>query len=167
LVELLAVITVLAILTGLVVGMGWRAVESGRVARARAELAALAVALEAYKRQYGDYPRTDDAARMLQALLGRLGPTGTALAGRPLLEPARYARVGSLDPFTDDTALLADPWDRAYRYAYRVPASGWTNPSFVLWSAGPDGRDVALLATGGYPDPAAADNADNFWANRN
>jgi len=56
LLELLAVITIIAILAGIVIGVGRRASEAGKTARAKAELAALSAALETYKRTYGDYP---------------------------------------------------------------------------------------------------------------
>ena len=47
LLELLAVIAIIAVLSGIVIGAGRRASESGKVARAKAELAALGAALAA------------------------------------------------------------------------------------------------------------------------
>ena len=70
LIELLTVITIIGILAGIVIGVGRRAGESGREARAKVELAAITTALESYKRQYGDYPRTNSGAALLQALVG-------------------------------------------------------------------------------------------------
>src|SRR4051812_7250343 len=115
LLELLAVIALIAILAGLVVGVGRRAVEVGQVARAKAELAALAAALEAYKRAHGDYPRTDDPARFLQSLLGRLGPALAPASAPPFIETARFVTEGARDPWTDATAQLVDPWGQVYR----------------------------------------------------
>lgn len=158
LLELLAVIGIIAVLAGIVIGVGRRASESGKTARAKAELAALGAALDAYKRQYGDYPRTDDEVQLLQALVGQKGPTGSDITGRALIEGAKFTFVGG---------VLADPWERAYVYVYKVPASGWTNSSFVLYSVGPDGADTPTLLTGGFPDVASAGNADNIHANRN
>ena len=109
LLELLAVITIIAILAGLVLGVGRRAVESGRVARARGELALLAAALADYQRSQGDYPHTADGARLLQSLLGRRDPLNTATTARSLLELARFATADSLDPFSDLAAVLVDP----------------------------------------------------------
>jgi len=174
LLELLAVIAIIAVLTGIVIGVGRRASEAGKVARAKAELAALSAALESYKRQYGDYPRTDDNAQLLQALIGKLGPTRLALnpAGRAQLEAAKFVIALSaapntpVDPFVNTSAVLLDPWEQPYRYVYKTGGT-WTNPSFVLYSIGSDGLDSPTLLTGGFIDVAPAANADNLYANRN
>src|SRR5690349_18348048 len=110
LLELLAVIGVIAVLTGLVLGAGRRASEAGEVARARAELAVLTAALESYRIAHGDYCRTDDPARLLQGLIGKRGPDYQPETSRPLIEAGRFAIRSGLDPFTDETAVLVDPW---------------------------------------------------------
>ncbi|MBX3735379.1 MAG: type II secretion system protein GspG [Candidatus Didemnitutus sp.] len=174
LLELLAVIAIIAVLTGIVIGVGRRASEAGKVARAKAELAALSAALESYKRQYGDYPQTDDNAQLLQALIGKLGPTRLALspAGRAQLEAAKFtialtaAPNTPVDPFANASAVLLDPWEQPYRYVYKTGGT-WTNPSFVLYSIGADGLDSPTLLSGGFIDVAPAANADNLYANRN
>lgn len=159
LLELLAVIALIAVLSGIVIGVGRRASESGRTARAKAELAAISAALEAYKRAFGDYPRTDDEVQLLRALLGQRGPASDVpINGRGLIEVARFTVKGD---------VLIDPWERPYVYVYKRPASGWTNPGYVLYSAGPDGIENASLLAGGFPDVASAANADNIHANRN
>lgn len=127
LLELLVVLGLISILGGLLLGVGSYAFEAGRVSRARAELAALAAALDAYRAAYGDYPIA------LETLPG---------------QPA-----------------LLDPWNHSYRYAYKSQAP-WTNPGYVLYSAGPDGLANEALRAGGYPDPVPGVNADNLWANR-
>lgn len=184
LLELLAVIAIIAILTGIVIGVGRRATESGKIARAKAELAALSVALESYKRQYGDYPRTSDEATLLQSLIGKLSPTGAALSsiGRTHIEAARFAVAlesapdTTVDPFTYTAATLRDPWGQSYHYAYNTRANGWQSPSFLLVSAGPDEKlTLPLPGTGyitsNYEQILDADqkpvNADNLYANRN
>lgn len=163
--ELLAVITVIAILAGIVVGVGRRAAETGRIARAKAELAALGAAIETYKRTYGDYPRTDDEARLVQSLIGKKGPTGLDIAGRNLLATAHFTFAHAADPFADQAAVLVDPWGHPYLYAYKATAA-WDNPAYVLYSVGPDGGDSPALLMGGYPDVAPTLNADNIHANR-
>jgi general secretion pathway protein G len=165
LLELLVVIGIIAVLTGLVIGVGRAASASGRNARARAELAALSVALDAYKLTYGDYPRTDQTAHLLQSLIGKRGPAYQPVTGRALIESAKFATAGALDPFTTESAELLDPWEHPYRYAYHSQTP-WTNPSYVLYSVGPDGSDTATLLTGGFPDTAATGNADNLNANQ-
>lgn len=187
LLELLAVIAIIAVLTGIVIGVGRRSAETGRSARAKAELAALSAALEAYKRQHGDYPQTgavpnlaDTAAPasadapgiLFNALAGKRGPrpTLTPLDGRAFVELAKFTLQNPAAlPSPGNTAQLAnafvDPWGRRYLYAYRT-GTGWTNPSYVLWSTGPDGDDAGLTAQG-FIDVAPAANADNLYANRN
>ena len=164
LLELLAVLALVALLAGLGWGGARRAVESARTARARAELATLAAALDAYRRGFGDFPRTDDPAELLQALLGRRDPAGGRLAARPVLALAGLSTSGGRDPHVEPTAVLVDPWGEPYRYAYRVPVTGWTNSRFVLYSAGPDGAHEAALLAGGYADMSAPTNADNVFA---
>jgi len=165
LLELLVVLGVIALLSGIVLGVGRHAAESGKTARARAELAALSAALESYKLAWGDYPRTNLPDRLLQALIGRRGPDDQAANGPCLIEPARFSTAASHDPFSDPAAVLLDPWEQPYRYAFKSPTP-WSNPSFVLWSAGPDGKDTTTLLSGGFPDAAAPGNADNLYANQ-
>lgn len=165
LLELLAVIGLVAVLTGLVLGVGRRASDTGKAARARAELVALMAALDAYRQIHGDYPRTDDPAHLLQSLIGKRGPDHQPLPGRALLEVARFRTTGMVDPFADETAVLLDPWERPYGYAYKSQLP-WTNPACVLWSAGPDGTDTAALLAGGFADRNATGNADNLYADQ-
>lgn len=171
LLELLIVLVLIAGLTGLVLGVGQRAADASRAARAQAELAALAGALEAYRAASGDYPRTGDAAVLLQALLGRRDAAGQVLAATraPFVDSARFhiARPDNpdlpRDPSIDAQAMLLDPWGRPYRYAFKT-RTPWTNPGFVLYTAGPDGADEASLLAGGFLDRAAEANLDNLEA---
>ncbi|MBI2510739.1 MAG: type II secretion system protein GspG [Opitutae bacterium] len=167
LIELLAVLAIVAILTSIVLGSGRSASEASKAARAKAELAALSAALESYKLQHGDYPHTNANARLVQSLLGQLGPTGAPLAsaGRAHLETIRFT-FAPADPFASATATIVDPWGQPYRYAYRS-TTAWANPSFVLYSIGPDGADSPALLAGGFADTTATANADNLYANRN
>ncbi len=166
LLELLAVLGILAVLAGLVLGIGRRAGEASRVARTKVELAVLAAALEDYRRVCGDYPQTNDAAQLLQSLIGRRGPRNAVIAIHALIEVARFTTAEAADPSVDLSTVLVDPWARAYRYTYKVQ-SPWANSSYVLYSIGPDGRDSAGLLAGGFVDPAPPENADNLYANRN
>lgn len=161
LLELLVVVALVASLAALLLGAGRRAVETGRIARARAELATLSAALDSYRREHGDYPRTTSPAELLQALTGRRGPTGEPTQGRCLIELARYSVGRGRDPFTEPATELLDPWGRPYRYAYRS-RSPWTNPRFVIYSAGPDGADAAELLPGGFADSSVDANLDNL-----
>ncbi|SDS61313.1 prepilin-type N-terminal cleavage/methylation domain-containing protein [Opitutus sp. GAS368] len=185
LLELLAVITLIAILAGIVIGVGRRASEAGKTARAKAELAALSAALETYKRIYGDYPRilsdslsTDTASgqALYAALNGQRGPqlgaTDFPAQQRVLLEKSRFTLTS---PTAADNAVNAvlDPWGNPYRYAYN-PGASWKNSSFVLLSAGPDGNVTLPIPSDGLISAAYEAtqldgrplNLDNLYANR-
>lgn len=162
LLELLLVVALIAALAAVTLGAGRRAVESARAARARSELATIATALEAYRRVFGDYPHTADGAVLLQSLLGRRDPAGSAMQARAVIELPGLSTASDRDPRSEPAAVLVDPWGRPYRYVYRVPAAGWMNSRFVLYSAGPDGRDRAALLAGGFPDLTAVENDDNI-----
>jgi prepilin-type N-terminal cleavage/methylation domain-containing protein len=165
LIELLTVIAIVAILSTIVFGLGRRVSESGRISRTGSELATISVALERYRQVHGDYPRTDDAAQMLQALIGRRDPLMNAIQRRALLDLAAFVTEMQRDPFTDEGARLVDAWGHPYHYAYRTIGS-WTNASYVLYSAGSDGAASPALLAGGYPDQGASENHDNIYANR-
>ena len=167
LIELLTVIAIIGILSAIVIGVGRHASETGRIARTKAELAAISTALESYKRQYGDYPRTSDAAQLLQSLVGKLDPNLNTLTPncRVLLDLALFTTdVLGGDPLNNASLQLVDPWEHSYAYAYNTRANGWTNSSFVLYSMGPDGLADATLATGGFSNRDATDNLDNIYA---
>jgi type II secretory pathway pseudopilin PulG len=164
--ELLLVLAIVGALSAIVLGFAGRAVEAGRVARAKTELAALSASLERYRLQFGDYPQTDDEARLVQSLLGRRGPTGAEIAARPLIDLASLSIEGGRDPVVDADARLVDPWGHPYCYVFKTPASGWSNPAFLLYSIGPDASDAPELSSGGFVDFTAPANIDNLYAGR-
>lgn len=88
LIELLAVISIIAVLAGMLVGLAPSAGAKMRESRVRAELAQLVAAIEEYKARYGFYPpdglHTEDD-------LGRGVRRGTP---RPELNPLYYELVG-------------------------------------------------------------------------
>ncbi len=165
LLELLVVIGIVASLGAIIIGFGRRAVEAGHIARAQTELAALSTALEEYRRACGDYPRTADAAQFLQSLIGRRGSTGEAISIHGFTETGKFSVENAADPLVDSAAVLVDPWGRRYVYTYQTQ-SPWNNASYVLYSIGPDGRDIAALLNGGFVNPAPVENADNLCANQ-
>lgn len=158
--ELLAVLAIIALLSALAFGGGQSAIENGKRLRAQAELAALSTALESYKREFGDYPQTGTTAEFLQALIGKRGPTGAAVTARCRLDLDRFRVSGNRDPLADVSVELLDPWERSYVYAYKTSGM-WSNPSYVLFSAGKDGQFAAIPSTG-IVDSAAAENLDNL-----
>jgi len=102
LLELLLVISLLAVLASITLVVGQGVSERSRIAQARAEMAVLAAALEQYKQHYGDYPWTPEAAPaiaaltppppvladsegailLFNALCGNIGPAGAQLPDR-------------------------------------------------------------------------------------
>ncbi|WP_438483095.1 type II secretion system protein [Oleiharenicola lentus] len=188
LLELLAVLTIIGVLSAIVIGVGRHAATASKVARAKAELAALAAALEAYKRQYGDYPRIasddslDDVASCEQLHLALSGQRGSALNAPRILPQQRIlferSRFTMADLRAPDDALqnhFVDPWGQSYRYAYKPAGNTWTNSAYILVSAGPDENLTLPLPTTGNIDAtyeaATRDskpvNTDNIYADRN
>ena len=175
LVELLAVIAIMGVLAAITFGLARGVQERAGIGKARVEIAAIAQALEGYRVKYGDYPQTSSAATMLQCLIGRLGPTGVALTDKPLIEMSRFSTVNDSDPLTSTAAVLMDPFGRSYNYAYKTSGS-WKNPSFVLYSTGPDGAGEGSLPVDGFLTSAfetafnsasRTGNPDNIYHGRN
>ena len=193
LVELLAVVAIVGLLAALAFGAAHGASERSRRAQAVAELGVLAQALEAYRAQFGDYPRTGAAANnpagpaaaddgpgiLFNALIGRRGP-GVALVaieGRGFVMLGAHSLQTAELPVAGNAAQTAnaflDPWGRRYLYAYRTGAA-WASPCPVLLSAGPDGDavlapDLAVwdgTVPAGALAPANADNLGAFADNR-
>lgn len=165
LIELVAVLGLIALLAGIVLGAARHSVDAGHTARARADLNALCLGLEEYRRNFGDYPQTDQPAQLLQALLGRLDPRGAAVAAPPAIAVSGFVTLAGADPFADTAAMLSDPWGHPYVYIYKVPPDTWASPSFLLYSCGPDGIDTR--PANGFSDLSLPGNADNLYAGEN
>ena len=188
LIELLTVMAIIGILAGITFGVVGSVRERSKISLCRTELAAIAAALESYKRQYGDYPQagagtwtglTSNEARLLQALVGRRGPTGSAITGKLFIDLSKFALSSAADPLTaanQDNVKLQDPWGRDYFYFYK--SAGWAAPSYTLLSTGPNGLAFGAIATpttsnllntnGTIANTAVNDPgaADNIYANQ-
>jgi prepilin-type N-terminal cleavage/methylation domain-containing protein len=222
LIELLTVIAIVGILFGITLGLVRGSKQRASLARAKAELSALAQALEAYKSHYGDYPQTGALGQATAVIAGDIGATQAqsalfnALTG--VFSPRQFtaaARLNgpifvdlqkfALEPtvnYRNNINLIAqptgspplkpvivtsflDPWGNRYLYYYKLPLppgllSGWRAPTYVLYSAGPDGRlgsgstgagttDTGFNAsTGLYSGTAQSTgfNADNLYADK-
>ena len=187
LIELLTVIAIIGILAAITFGVSRGVNERAAINQARAELSAIAAALEAYKRQYGDYPHTGSAANvhggtasasdgpgiLFNALGGKLGPKGAAINGKVFVQLDKMSLQDTAAlPLATGTASVAnaflDPWGRRYLYFYNT-ADSWQPPSYVLYSVGPDNAHTAPATTGstaGVVDFTVANNLDNIYANR-
>ncbi len=158
LIELLAVLAVVGILAAMVLGGGRRANEAGKVAKAKAEIGALSLALEAYRRQQGDFPQVAKPAEWLHSLVSSPGVKTT-------LDLERFAIESGVDAGSDVRARVLDPWGNPYFYFYKTGgAAAWKASGFVLYSAGPNGVHVPPAEETGFFDPLHLDNADNIYA---
>jgi prepilin-type N-terminal cleavage/methylation domain-containing protein len=172
LIELLTVMAVVAILVGLSVGMLRGGKQRAALARARAELAALTQALEAYKLHYGDYPQTGNSAQapitvgavitlaqaqsqLFNALSGVYGPANfsTRLNGPVLVEISKL----KLEVEPDDvrmrniygTAQGTPPLKQAIANAFIDP---WGNRYRYYYKAAPapSGTSTSAWRLPGY-----------------
>lgn len=117
LIELMVVVVILALLAVVIVPRVIDRPDQARVARARADIAALSAALNLYRLDTGAYPTTDQG---LEALVTR--PTRAPV-------PANWAQGGYID------RVPTDPWGRPY-----VFLSPGVRGAFDLMSYGADGR---------------------------
>ena len=118
LVELLLVLTILAILAGIVLPKMTGRTQQARITRAQTEIATFTTALGAFEVDNGFYPKGRNG---LQALVQR--PSNAQNWHGPYLE--------------NTTVVPPDPWGNPY--IYECP--GKHNPTgFDLMSMGPDGR---------------------------
>jgi general secretion pathway protein G len=166
LIELLAVITIILLLAGLVVGgLGFANDKQAR-SKAAVQIALLEKAIEDYKSDTGSYPGTANTAiagnvsEQLYIALFYNGLTNGRIY-LPDLDP-RTTKQGWVTASTGTTVpaslKITDPWGNNYRYRIGTNAQ---NPDFDLWSYGKDGRH----ATGGSAtafDPKAKDNLDDI-----
>jgi prepilin-type N-terminal cleavage/methylation domain-containing protein len=171
LIELIVVVSIIAILAGLVLSTaGYARKKSGR-ARAETEIAALAAACESYKADNGIYPANSDT-NVLNAQTS-LDPSGYQAASLQLYNALFGATAGSRTPTTgaksyfvfkpnmlfpaDQTQpvqYIRDPFGNSYGYstidnpvANPTPTPGY-NPTFDLWS-------TAGVASSPTPNPPA------------
>ena len=177
LIELMAVITIIVILAGIVVGgLGFVNEKQARE-KAKVQIALLSKAIEEYKLDMGKYPGTADnspasgdiSLQLYQALF-KEGYDYTNPANPPAnwtkatkiylpeLDP-RNSKLGWVDPVTGNTppasTPIRDPWGNTYRYRKGTNAQ---NPDFDLWSIGKDGR----TNTGNLTHAQNRDDIRNF-----
>lgn len=160
LVELLAVLALIVLLSALAGTVSQAIHRRAAVSRCRAELAQLAAAIEEYARHHGGCPQTAEPAGLLAALEGRRGSTGDPIDGsRRFIDNGAF-HLSAASPPAPDSHLL-DPWNQPYRY--RHLAAGWEGDGFFLYSIGPDGRDHPP-GDDGAVNPDHPDNRDNLYA---
>jgi general secretion pathway protein G len=181
LIELMAVITIIIILAGLVVGGMGFVNERQAKEKAKVQMALLEKAIEEYKLDMGTYPGTGtnfggsatgssgDFSQVLYTALFYDGYNHTKSANPPSnWSKATKIYLPELDPTSNKLGWttgsgttpsanlpITDPWGGKYRYRVGTNAQ---NPDFDLWSMGKDGKTRA-----GPNDPATHDeNKDDI-----
>jgi len=189
LVEVLTVMGVIAILMTITVTLMRGGKQRSALGRARAELAALTQALEEYKRHYGDYPQTGNAAQatpviagvignsqaqalLLNALLGVYGPSNfaTRINGPSLIELSKFTLEVPLTTATATTFGVAQGNPPTKQAVSNCLVDPWGNRYLYYYrAASPPSRPVAnqwqapayLLFSVGPDGAHSAPNASN------
>ncbi len=171
LIEMMAVITIIVILAGLVVGGMGYVNEKQASGKAKVQIKRLEAALEEYKLDTGNYPPTENKTgtftnkgtststilfNYLYLDSDRDGQTGTADTDQkiylPELDPANNKQGWTITTTPATDTKITDPWgnEYCYRSAFGVPPPNGTapanantqNPDFDLWSVGKDGKSA-------------------------
>lgn len=166
LMEILIVMSILVMLTGLSVAVVTGVFENQGKAKARADMEVLATGLEGFCGQYGDYPRVNSATgekfvagRIYRCLVGRMMmkvQNGSIVfidlmnTRSAFVDSSRLTLADPNDEYSTDVdpersgVYFADPWREPYLYFYdnsvTVGSDGrtWRSPGFILLSKGPD-----------------------------
>ena len=153
LIELMAVITIIVILAGLVVGGLGFVSERQAKEKARVQIALLSKGLEDYKLENGSYPPTGNSGNNSSILFKYLYWDSNANNVGVPADTDQRIYLPELDPasskqgWTTGTAgaatIISDPWGNEYRYRSAKDTAGKANsltqnPDFDLWSTGKD-----------------------------
>ncbi len=151
LIEMLATITIIVILTGLIM-MGTRFIKDKQNrSKAELQLKLLAKACEDFKMDQGTYPgKSDnspaDGKHMTNEIFNDLFWDSNRNGSGPKADIDQKTYLTELDPDnnkqgwiegTGQAARILDPWGNEYFYRKGANAQ---NPDFDLWSAGKDGK---------------------------
>lgn len=124
-VELLAVIAIIGILSALIVGLAGTAQRDAARKRAEAEIGQLESFITDYQRQYGKVPGTPKAN----------------------VDSCTAALSNALVDAKHSLTNMADPWDDPYHYR------ATSKQTFYLWSTAGDSKGTNRPAWVGNPDP--------------
>jgi prepilin-type N-terminal cleavage/methylation domain-containing protein len=161
LVELLMVITIIAILAALILAAGNGVMVKAMRSRGSAEIQAMSTAAEGYKTDNGIYPQSDgnlttntymssdasasggeyqlNSALLFQALCGQTNYSAAPISGTKVYMSFKANQVGN----PTGNSYVKDPWNNAYGYSSGpVSAAASTNATYNgsgfydLWSTG-------------------------------
>jgi len=166
LVELLTVVTIIVILSGMVVGVSAFVQRRAAVDRAKTHLALFNLKITEYKIDAGGFlpPTSEEDVEARSGIIiykmlygdgiGAAGIAGTAddgaLDGRP--DEGAIVYWAALDPNNNNQNMinkrggevpveLVDPWGNPWRFRNQKGDPSQENPDFDLWSLGPDGKN--------------------------
>jgi general secretion pathway protein G len=151
LIEMLATITIIVILAGMVVAGTAFVKEKQRRSTAEVQIKLLANACEEFKLDNGYYPGIQENTRgdgktMSNELFTDLYWDSDRDGSGPKSDSDQKIYIAELDPENNkqgwmdgkgQSAKILDPWNNEYRYRKGTNA---INPDFDLWSAGKDGK---------------------------
>src|SRR6266702_7796933 len=153
LIELVVVVGLILVLTGLVLSTVGYARKKGARARAETEIAAMSAACESYKADNGIYPASSDTNNLnaktslnpsayqaaslylYNALFGATNGSRTPNAGARSYFVFKPNMLSPADQ-TQNVQYIQDPFGNSYGYSTKMAVSGTGgyNPSFDLWS---------------------------------
>lgn len=175
LVELIAVITIIILLAGMVVGGISYVRDRQDREKAKVQIALLSKAIEEYKLDMGVYPGAVDntptegdvSEQLYMALFFEGYEASQSTDASTSTDKATKIYLAELDPTTSKQGWveksttgtpnpelkIVDPWGNPYYYR---KGSNAENPDFDLWSAGKDGK-----TNSSNPDLTEEDNRDD------
>ena len=164
LVELLTVVTIIVVLSGMVIGVSSFVSRKSAIDKAKVQMGLFNMSIESYKTDAGFLPVTteEDTEAESGLIIYRMlycdgvGPDGIAgtaddgaLDGRP--DEGLTPYLADLDPNTNPRSLIekrgtlpvavVDPWGNSWRFRNQRGDPDQQNPDFDLWSLGPDGKN--------------------------
>lgn len=146
-IELLAVIAIILVLAGILIGGINFASRKAEDAQTQSKFEALETALESFKAEYGYYPictsidevrfqeDADDASKPKIKLGGKMYPFVKKNGGAAFIDVLFVASNAS---GADANSKYLDAWDNAFRY--QCPGTH-NKQKYDLWSYGQDERD--------------------------
>ena len=159
LIELLVVIAVIAILAGMLLPAIGKAKEKAKIAKARAEMKALEIAVKQYESTYGYLPMpstviaklslaeyTDLVSLLACSQVRETDGASNATSNLSNVRGMKFLEVQSTA--TSGVGKFNDPWDNRYEVKLDTTYTGTVgvgtntiNKSTAIWSRGPNGTD--------------------------